>query len=276
MPYSLYKCYGREFSNIFKMKRVVVIGGGNLAESVAIAIDQCPKAELVQLYLRDAIRGEELRALVSAPVDTFEQPLAEADLYLLAVSDSAIEPLSKELNFAPNAIVAHTAGSTSIESINPKLRRAVFYPMQTFTRGRRLNFSEIPIFIEACDKQTLDSIREMAEAISSTVIPLTSEERRSLHLSAVFACNFVNAMAIAGEELVACSGLPFEILKPLIAECCAKALESQSPRLVQTGPATRGDSTTIAKHLAMLEKHETLKEIYQNISKYIWETSKKI
>ncbi|MFR9513076.1 MAG: DUF2520 domain-containing protein [Rikenellaceae bacterium] len=257
------------------MKRVVVIGGGNLAEAVALAISQSPAFELAQIYLRSAERGKELSALCSTPFSTFDMPLLEADIYLLAVSDSAIGELSRSLPFAAGAVVAHTAGSTSIEVIDKGLKRAVFYPMQTFTRGRRVNFAHIPIFIEACDGETLAQVRELASALSSSVTELDSERRRRLHLSAVFVCNFVNAMFIAGEQLVGESGLEFSILKPLIEESCAKALLARSPKELQTGPAVRGDHTTMERHIEMLESDD-LKEIYQKISTYIWETLKRI
>ncbi len=257
------------------MKRVVIVGGGNLAESVAIALSQSSQLELVQIYMRSPERCAELAALTSAPTATFTEPLAEADIYLLAVSDGAIGSLSSSLNFPARAIVAHTAGSTPIEAIDEKLRRAVFYPMQSFTKGRRVDFSEIPIFVEACDAETLTEVTALAHSLSRSVVELDSEHRRRLHLSAVFVCNFVNAMFIAGEELVGESSLPFEILKPLIRECCDKACAVDSPRTVQTGPAARGDFATIERHAEMLN-NQALKEIYQNISKYIWETSKKI
>ncbi|MFR9523035.1 MAG: DUF2520 domain-containing protein [Rikenellaceae bacterium] len=256
------------------MKRVVIVGGGNLAESVALALVESQEVELVQIYLRRAERGAELSALVGVPYSTFEGPLAAADIYLLAVSDQALAQLSSQLDFAPGAVVAHTAGSSSIEVLDERVRRAVFYPMQTFTAGRRVDFAAIPIFVEAADRATLAELEWLAGALGCRSIELDSESRRRLHLSAVFACNFVNAMFIAGEELVAESGLPFEILKPLIEECCFKAIDAPSARPLQTGPAVRGDQATMARHEAMLSPE--LKTIYQNISKYIWETSKKI
>ncbi|MFI3316927.1 MAG: DUF2520 domain-containing protein [Rikenellaceae bacterium] len=258
------------------MKRVVVVGGGNLAESLALALTGSAEVELVQIYLRRKERGEALSALSGAPCASFEEPLAAADIYILAVSDPAIGHLSRTLPFAKGAVVAHTAGSTPIEAIDCSLRRAVFYPMQTFSSGRRVDFAQIPIFIEADDADTLEQVRKLANAVSGSVIELSSEERKRLHLSAVFVCNFVNAMFSAGESLVAASGLPFEILKPLIEESCSKALATPSPRDVQTGPAVRGDRATMDRHQAMLNENENLKEIYKNISKYIWETSKRI
>ncbi len=258
------------------MKRVVIIGGGNLAESLAIAIAEAPELELSQIYLRRAERGEELTALTGAPYTTHQEELAEADLYIIGVSDAAIAELSLSLPFAKGAIVAHTAGSTPMSAINPALRRGVFYPMQTFTKGRRVDFGVIPIFIEAEEHSTLEELREVASLISGSVTELTSEKRRELHLSAVYVCNFVNAMYMAGEELTERMELPFDILRPLIEESTAKLLASNSPRTIQTGPAVRGDVTTQERHCEMLAERDDLREIYRVISKYIWETSKRI
>ncbi len=265
-----------QLSNIFKMKRVVVVGAGNLAESLSLALAESASVDLVQIYLRRKERGEALSTLTGALYASFEEPLAAADIYILAVSDPAIGPLSRTLPFAKGAVVAHTAGSTPIEAIDCSLRRAVFYPMQTFSSGRRVDFSQIPIFIEADDADALEQVRGLANAVSDSVIELSSEERKRLHLSAVFVCNFVNAMFSAGESLVAASGLPFEILKPLIEESCKKALAAPSPRDVQTGPAVRGDLATMDRHMEMLSNQKELQQIYNTISKYIWETSKRI
>ncbi len=250
------------------------MGGGNLAEAVALAISNSSNVELTQIYLRRGDRAAHLSELCAAPAATFDEPLAEADIYLLAVSDPAIGNLSSTLNFAAGALVAHTAGSTSIEALDSRVRRAVLYPLQSFSAGRRVDFAQIPIFVEGDSAESLAQISELAKELSDSVICIDSDARRQLHLSAVFACNFVNAMFVAGEQLVGLSSQSFEVLKPLIGECCAKACEAQTPRSVQTGPAVRGDNATMQSHIAMLED-ERLKEIYQNISRYIWETLKR-
>ena len=258
------------------MRRVVIIGGGNLAESVALAVSQCTELSLEQIYVRSSERGAELNALTGAPTTSNTAELATADLYILAVSDGAIAHLSENLPFAAGAIVAHTAGSTPLGAIDSALRRAVFYPMQSFTRGRRVDFSRVPIFVEADDDEILMEVEKIARLLSQSVYRLSSEHRQRLHLSAVFVSNFVNAMYIAGEELVGASGLPFDVLKPLIEEVTSKATTASSPRDVQSGPAVRGDRTTIEQHCDMLDTRENLQEIYKDISKYIWETLKKI
>ncbi len=258
------------------MKRVVVVGGGNLAESLLVALKECEQVDLRQIYVRDADRGAELSALIGAPVVNRAEELAPADIYILAVSDRAIEELSATLPFAKGAIVAHTAGSTPLSAINKGLHRGVFYPMQTFTKGRRVDFRRIPIFIEAEDNSTTKALFSLGELISDNVRELDSERRRQLHLSAVFVCNFANAMYSAGAELVAETGLPFETLKALIEESASKVCSVDNPIEVQTGPAVRGDIATQQRHIELLSNNENLSNIYQIISKYIWETSKRI
>ncbi len=258
------------------MKSVVVIGGGNLSESLCLALAQSEGVDLVQIYVRSEKRGAELSTLIGVPVCNDAKSLAFADIYILAVSDGAIVELSETLPFAEGAIVAHTAGSTPMSAISQDVRRGVFYPMQTFTRGRRVDFRSIPIFLEAEQDDVLTELRILADMVSDSVIELDSERRRRLHLSAVFVCNFANAMFGAGEELVRDAGLSFEILKPLIAESCSKACAAESPKSVQTGPAVRGDKGTQGRHIEMLDGKDNLKDIYKVISDYIWETSKKI
>ncbi len=258
------------------MIKVVVIGGGNLAESLIGAICDSSKLSLEQIYVRSAERGAELHNLCGASYTTNPEELATADIYILAVSDNAIAELSTSLNFAPNSIVAHTAGSTSIEAISPECNRGVLYPMQSFTRGRRVDFSALPIFIEAEDSATLATIESVARALSSNITQLDSRQRLKLHLGAVYVANFVNAMYIASEQILSEESLAFDIYKPLIEEVTAKAISATSPRLVQTGPAARGDFSTIERHAAMLSLNPQLQTIYKNISNYIWETLKRI
>ncbi len=258
------------------MIKVVVIGGGNLAESLIVALQSRSELSLEQVYLRSEERGAELEALCGARYTTDPSALAAADIYILAVSDGAIAELSRSLNFAKDAVVVHTAGSTSIEAIAPTLRRGVLYPMQGFTKGRRVEFSTIPIFIEADGDQTLNLIERVAQALSTKVTHLASAQRLKMHLGAVYVANFVNAMYIASEELLSDEGLSFDIYKPLIEEVTAKAIAATSPRNAQTGPAARGDKPTIERHLAMLDGKPKLQRIYKNTSDYIWETLKKI
>ena len=202
--------------------------------------------------------------------------LVPADIYLISVSDTQIGAVAENLDFG-NAIVAHTAGSVSLNVLSDRLsHRGVFYPLQTFTAGRRIDFRQVPLLIEGEHPDTAAALRLLASELSDSVYEVSEQQRAQLHLAAVFACNFTNHMYAIAQELLAEKGLPPQLIGPLISETAAKALGSPSAAAVQTGPARRGDRQTQQKHLGLLEGHPQLQELYQKISTEIWETSKKI
>ena len=258
-----------------ELQRVVIVGSGNLAEALALAVAQSD-AQLVQLFARNRQRGPEVARLAGTGWSDDPQQLARADLYLLAVSDRAVAEVAAALPIPATAVVAHTAGSVPLEALARYERRGVFYPLQTFTAGRRVDFSTIPVFLEAADPDLLARLEAFARRLTRAVYRLDSQQRARMHLAGVFACNFVNAMYAAGEELVARAGLDFEVLKPLLAETAAKACATASPRSVQTGPAVRGDRPTQERHEALLADDPQLQALYRTISQLLWETSKKI
>lgn len=259
------------------MKRVVIIGSGNLAEALARAVAKSD-LELVQIFARNAERARIVAELTATDWATHPEMLArDADIYLIAVSDRAVEHVAATLPIPEKAAVAHTAGSVSLTAIPAKFaRRAVFYPMQTFTKGREVDFSVIPIFLETPSAELRPELEAFARQLSGTVIWATSAQRAKVHLAAVFACNFANHMYAVGERIVRSAGLDFDVLKPLIAETAAKACDAPSPLDVQTGPAVRNDFATKARHGDLLSFDLRLKNIYSTISQSIWETSKKI
>lgn len=255
------------------MRRVVVIGAGNLAESLALALKEA-SVGLVQIWARRPEQAERLGQLCGVAYASRPEELAVADLYLVAVSDRAIGEVVRSLPIPEEAWVAHTAGSVSIEVL-PTPRRGAFYPFQSFTVGRRVNFQQIPILVEASDEQGLMLLREVAEQLSDCVREATEEQRRKIHLAGVFACNFVNALYGVGEEILCAAGLDFEILKPLILETAEKAIGVENPAHVQTGPAVRGDRVVQEQHLRQIPQEE-IRQIYEILSNRIWETSKKM
>ncbi len=257
------------------MKRIVIIGSGNLAESLACAVAKS-KLELVQLFGRNAARAEAVAALAGTCAESDPQRLAEADLYLIAVSDRAVSEVAETLPIPPTAAVAHTAGSVSMDALARFPRRGVFYPMQTFTQGRRVDFSQIPLFLEASTPELYDALEEVAHALTRTVVPAGSQQRAQIHLAAVFACNFANYMYQISEQIATRAGFDFEVMKPLIAETAAKACAATSPEEVQTGPAVRGDLSTQQRHCTLLAEQPELEKLYQTISQQIWEISRKI
>ena len=238
------------------LERVVIVGSGNLAEALAQAVARSG-LQLVQLFARNAARGEAVAALAGTQWTADPARLADADIYLISVSDKAVGEVAAALPLPAGAVVAHTAGSVPLDALPAHARRAVFYPLQTFTKGRSVDFSQIPL------------------RLSHTVVWADSACRAKVHLAAVFACNFVNHMYAVGEGIVRSAGLPFDVLKPLLAETAAKALDAASPADVQTGPAVRNDLPTMARHRALLAAAPRLENIYSIISNNIWEISKK-
>ena len=166
--------------------------------------------------------------------------------------------------------------SVPLDGLPGKIRnRGVFYPLQTFTAGRHISLGDVPLLVEGSDPQTTRTLLRMARALSSRARQASSEERARLHLAAVFASNFSNHMYAIAQQLLDRYGLPADLLKPLMRETAAKALESVSAADAQTGPARRGDMPTQKRHLDMLDGYPELQNIYENISRHIWETSRK-
>ena len=258
------------------MERVVIIGSGNLAEALARAVAES-NLQLVQIYARNAERARAVATLAATRWTTQPAELADADIYLVSVSDRAVAEVAAALPLPAHACVAHTAGSVPLDVLPGRCaHRAVFYPMQTFTKGRRVDFAPIPIFLECDDEAFYPELEAFARQLSQTVIRADSARRTKIHLAAVFACNFANHMYALGERLARDAGLDFGVLKPLVMETARKACDALSPADVQTGPAVRGDLATQQRHLALLGEQPSLQEIYKLISNHIWETSRKI
>ena len=258
------------------MKSIVLIGSGNLAEALADALSRTEGVELRQIYARNRERGQALAARNTTTWTSDPADLDSADLYILAVSDAAIGLLAENLPIPAEAAVVHTAGGIGIEALPAHFnRRGVLYPLQTFTKGRSVNFAEIPIFVEGSDETFASELETFAHKLSRTVYRADSAERVRLHLAAVFACNFVNHLYALGDKVLHEAGLPFDVLKPLIAETAAKAIGSGNPLRMQTGPAVRGDQPTQQRHEALLADNPKLRQIYELLSQDIWEISKK-
>lgn len=192
----------------------------------------------------------------------------DADFTLIAVADSALkEVLSKIPRLT--GIIAHTAGSIPIDIFSDRPERhGIMYPLQTFTKGIPLSYSEIPFFIEASDSDTGERLSELARMVSDNVSYADSEHRRALHVASVFSCNFVNHMFTLSDDFLRQRNLEFSALLPLIKETVRKA-GTMSPEKAQTGPASRGDRNVIDSHLRLLEDNPKMKQIYSLISESI-------
>ena len=253
------------------MIKVSIIGSGNLAQHLIQAFQSNPSIELVQVVARNPKTVAHL--LDSNRIISDYIQLQEADLYIIAVSDDAIAEVSTALPFE-NRLVAHTSGTVSIDSLDPKNKRAVFYPLQSFSKDKTVNFKTIPLCIEAENKKDVPTLKLIANAISDAVYDINSEQRKALHVAAVFVNNFVNNLYLIGNEICDANAIPFAILKPLIQETANK-IATLSPKAAQTGPAKRNDISTIAAHQQFLTD-ENQAAIYNLLTQSIQDNGKKL
>ena len=241
------------------MIKVVLIGSGNVANHLIEAFAKSATVEVIQVFAR---QKESVTAQFdfNQIIDNFNE-LKEADLYIIAVTDDAIAKVSAQIPFK-NGLVAHTSGSVSINSLDDKNRKGIFYPLQTFTKNKAIDFSQIPICIESENETDFELLKNVAQSISANVHKINSQQRKALHVSAVFVNNFVNYLYQIGNEICTENNVSFDILKPLILETANKVM-SLSPKEAQTGPAKRNDSQTIKAHLDFLsnEDHTTIYKI---------------
>ena len=257
--------------------RVVVIGSGNVAEALVRTLSGVAAVDVVQLFARNRERGMAVAALASCAWGSDEERLADADIYIIAVSDRVVAEVASTLRFPDAAIVVHTAGSVPMSAIPARGgRRGILYPLQSFTKGRAIRLDNVPLFIEADSEDTREHLMRFARSISSRVEYADSALRRQIHLAGVFVNNFTNHMYHIGAEVMEDAGLSYDVLKPLIEETAAKAIATESPTRVQTGPAVRGDSVVTSSHMAMLEDDARKQLIYKYITESIWETSKRM
>ena len=251
--------------------KIVLIGAGNLATHLGKALHAAGH-DMVQVFSRTMQSAEPLASLLDAePLTDMAQVRDDADVYIFSVKDSALEQLISRLCGGEKKVFLHTAGSMPMSVFGGKaLHYGVLYPMQTFSKQREVDFSIIPCFIEANDEFAQKQIEGLAVQISHRVYQLSSEDRRYLHLSAVFACNFANHCYAVSQELLQQHGIPFDVMLPLIDETAAK-VHGMTPKDAQTGPAVRYDENVIGKQIQLLENQPYFQKIYDCMSKSIHE-----
>lgn len=263
-------------------RKMVLVGAGKVATHLSQALQQVGM-DIIQVYSRTEASASALAALLHTGFTTcLEEISIDADYYLFSVKDSVLEDLIAVL--APRcrkACFLHTAGSIPLSVFAPHglLRYGVLYPLQTFSQNRNLDMRQVPMFVEASSPALLEELTELASSFSGRVYPLSSEARRKLHLSAVFACNFVNHCYAMAARLLSEEQIPFEALLPLIDETAAK-VHQLSPAEAQTGPAVRFDRNVMAAQTALLSAHPLYRDIYELMSRSIhqeaqWQTEKK-
>lgn len=250
---------------------IAFIGAGNLATNLAKALYR-KGFRIVQIYSRTEASAQSLAQAVEAESTTSLSAVTkEAQLYIVSLKDTALVQLLPEIvgDRDKKTLWVHTAGSIPMEIWKGRVERyGVLYPMQTFSKLREVSFQEIPIFVESHSAEDAQWLKEIASTLSERVYEATSEQRKSLHLAAVFTCNFTNHMYALATELLKKYQLPFEVMLPLIDETARKVHELE-PRAAQTGPAIRYDENVMTGHLHMLADEPEVQELYRKISESI-------
>ena len=243
--------------------QIVLIGSGNVAFHLAKAFSEA-QIPISQIFGRNTTELQKISEQFSIPFST--ETLADADLYIISVSDSSISDVSSLIK-NENALVTHTSGSVSREALSGNYRKSVFYPLQTFSKSKNLDYSKIPFFIDAENENDEEILKNLASKISKNVMLANDEKRKYIHLTAVFACNFVNHLYARAKEISDSQGITFDYFLPLIDETTQKIHELE-PKLAQTGPAIRNDEKVLKLHESLLTDEEKLK-IYKTLNESI-------
>lgn len=240
--------------------KITIIGSGNVAYHLAKAFVE-KGIKVNQIFARNETALKEISSELNIPYSS--QNLDEADLYFITVKDDVIAEVS-EIIKNPSALVAHTSGSTSKNILKGNYRKASFYPLQTFSKSKKLDYSEIPFFIDSDLEEDKEILKKLAKKISKNVMLVDDEKRKYIHLTAVFACNFVNHLFARAKEISDSQNIPFEYFYPLIRETIDK-IHYLDPKKAQTGPAVRNDERILSLHEQLIDNEEQ-KQIYKVIN----------
>lgn len=257
------------------MQKVSFVGAGNLAWHLAPALDNVgyPVREVYSQNPKHAaaLVGRLYEAHVNISLDF---SASASKIFVICVSDDAIQEIAQKIILPDEAIVVHTSGSQPLSILDDSgsQNMGVFYPLQTFTKTKKVDFKNVPIFVESENADVEKTLVKMAKAISGNVKKINSEGRKALHIAAVFASNFSNHMLRIAKEIAEQNNLDYNVLKPLIAETLNKSLEI-GPEKAQTGPAVRGDFEILECHMEFLKENPELAEIYRMISQHIIDSS---
>jgi len=248
--------------------RITLIGSGNIATHLGAAFKNAGH-RIVQVYSRTAQNAAMLAYHIGAEaIDELYNINPDTDIFIIAVADDAIAQIANELTKC-NKLIVHTSGATDLQTLlNFTANAGVFYPLQTFSKTKEVDFLTVPLCIEGADENITRILNELAQTISNNVYEIDSAQRRVLHLAAVFACNFPNYLYAIAEELLAEKNIQFDLLRPLILETAQKVQE-HLPTDVQTGPAVRNDVKTMETHQKMLTDKPGLEKIYELLSQGI-------
>lgn len=250
---------------------VSFIGAGNLAWHLAPALDNAGYP-VREVYSHTDMSAKKLvNRLYQAEIKTdLNFSASNSSIFIIAVSDDVIAEMAREIILPDDAILAHTSGAEAMDSLSyaGTDNIGVFYPLQTFSKHKKINLAEVPFCIEAGNENTAAALHGMAATLSKNILQLDTNDRKALHIAAAFSSNFVNHFLKIAEDILKNSKLDFNILRPLIAETITKSFEI-GPEAAQTGPAKRHDLATLDKHMAYLEHNEAVAELYRIVSQHI-------
>jgi predicted short-subunit dehydrogenase-like oxidoreductase (DUF2520 family) len=248
--------------------RITLVGSGNVATHLGAAFKNAGH-QIVQVWSRNLQNAALLAYHIKAePIADLSEISADTDLIIISVKDDAVETVASFITLK-NVLIVHTCGAVSMQVLEKYFTNCgVFYPLQTFSKTRELDFRSVPLCLESTDKNSMDLLLDLARTVSNNVSVVDSDQRKTLHLAAAFACNFSNYLYSVSADLLQENQLDFELLKPLILETALK-VQTFLPAKVQTGPAVRKDEQTMAAHLELLKQHPDLQVIYQLLSQGI-------
>lgn len=258
---------------------ITFIGAGNVAWHLAPALENAGH-HVLAIYSRQLTHARQLTSMLydARPISELNLANNPSELFILAVPDHALNEVCARLVLPENATIVHTSGGLSLEKLRQLMsvysdvpvKTGVFYPLQTFSRGRALlDFEQIPLCIEADNSETQRQLVTMGQEMSTIVYLVNSAERRALHVAAVLACNFSNHLMALAKDITNDEDLEFDLLKPLIRETVRKALDADHPADVQTGPARRNDTQVIENHLTYLRPKPNVARLYELLTENI-------
>jgi predicted short-subunit dehydrogenase-like oxidoreductase (DUF2520 family) len=245
-----------------EMKNIILIGSGNVATHLGINFKN-NNFNIVQVISSTLKNAETLATKLDSDFSNNISDLKKADLIIVAVSDNEIGNIANQIINSP---IVHTSGSIGLEVFKKNNNAGVFYPLQTFNTNVEVVFKEVPICIEANNKDFEEKIVKLAQNISGNVVKMDSKQRKKLHIAAVFSCNFTNHMFSIADDILQKSNIDFNLLLPLIRQTIKK-IEKHSPKNVQTGPAKRNDKKIIESHLQSLKNNQ--QDLYKLITNSI-------
>lgn len=261
-------------SLLVKQLNIVIIGTGNVAYHIADSFQSKTNIKLVQVFNH---RNSKEAKLVSKKfgcdlATDYLKINPSADIYIIAVKDDAIAEVVKNLaSLSLKGILLHTSGSMDMNVLQPSSQKSgVYYPLQTFYKGAEIDWKTTPLLIEGNSKKTVSVLKQLASRISEQVKMVDSRKRLQIHLAAVFACNFTNALYVSAYEIIESKVGKKEtnLLLPIMQHSFHK-LEKLHPKKAQTGPAMRHDQAVMMKHLALLKNEKQLSELYKILSALI-------